>query len=76
MIKEGYDDHKRRQRDEYINSAIYERIDMEKGMIINAKSESLRVGDLIKVNANQRVPADIVLIYTTEKAGSVFIRTD
>jgi phospholipid-translocating ATPase len=49
---------------------------MEKGMIINAKSESLRVGDLIKVNANQRVPADIVLIYTTEKAGSVFIRTD
>lgn len=52
MVKEFYDDYKRRQRDEQLNSEIYERIDMEKGMIIDAKSESLRVGDLIKVSAN------------------------
>jgi len=34
------------------------------------------VGDLIKVSANQRVPADLILLYTTDKTGSVFIRTD
>lgn len=34
------------------------------------------MGDLIRVRTDQRVPADIVLLYTTEKAGSVFIRTD
>lgn len=76
MVKEFYDDYKRRLRDNEINSEIYERIDMNKGMIIDAKSESLRVGDLIRVRTNQRVPADMVLIYTTEKAASVFIRTD
>lgn len=76
MVKEFYDDYKRRLRDREINESKYERIDMNKGMIIDCKSESIRVGDLIKVSSNQRVPADMVLLYTTEKAGSVFIRTD
>jgi phospholipid-translocating ATPase len=39
-------------------------------------SARLRVGDIIKVMQNERIPADMVLLYTTEKAGSVFIRTD
>ena len=36
----------------------------------------MRVGDIIKVSQNERVPADLLLLYTTEKSGSVFIRTD
>ena len=36
----------------------------------------MRVGDIIKVSHNERVPADLLLLYTTEKSGSVFIRTD
>ena len=39
-------------------------------------SATLQVGDIIKVNQNERFPADCVLLYTTEKNGSVFIRTD
>ena len=39
-------------------------------------SANIRVGDIIKVHQNERIPADMVLIYTTEKSGSVFIRTD
>jgi len=40
------------------------------------KSLDLRVGDVIEINANQRVPADCVLLRTSEKNGTVFIRTD
>ena len=36
----------------------------------------MKVGDIIKVHQNQRIPADLILLYTTEKNGSVFIRTD
>lgn len=36
----------------------------------------MMVGDIIKVHHNERVPADLLLLYTTEKSGSVFIRTD
>lgn len=39
-------------------------------------SANLRVGDIIKVHHNERVPADLLLLYTTEKSGGVFIRTD
>lgn len=52
MIKEFYDDYKRRLRDCEINESKYERIDMAKGMIIDTRCDSLRVGDLIKVGSN------------------------
>jgi phospholipid-translocating ATPase len=76
MTKEGYDDYQRRLRDKDINETKYARIDMSKGLITDVTSESLRVGDLIKVRANERAPADLVILYTTEKMGSFFIRTD
>uniref|UniRef100_A0A023FYN9 Putative P-type atpase n=1 Tax=Amblyomma parvum TaxID=251391 RepID=A0A023FYN9_AMBPA len=39
-------------------------------------SSDIRVSDLIIIEKNQRVPADMVLLRTTEKSGSCFIRTD
>jgi phospholipid-translocating ATPase len=39
-------------------------------------SANMKVGDIIKVHHNERVPADMLLLYTTEKSGAVFIRTD
>jgi len=36
----------------------------------------MKVGDIIKVKHNERVPADMVLLYTTDKSGTIFIRTD
>jgi phospholipid-translocating ATPase len=36
----------------------------------------MRVGEIIVVHSNERVPADLVLLYTTDKSGTVFIRTD
>ncbi|KAG2005574.1 calcium-transporting ATPase [Coprinopsis cinerea AmutBmut pab1-1] len=39
-------------------------------------SSSLRVGDLIHLEKNQRVPADVVLLKTSDASGTCFIRTD
>ena len=36
----------------------------------------MKVGDIIKVHQNERIPADMILLYTTEKSGAIFIRTD
>lgn len=76
MLKEGYDDYKRLIRDREINDLIYERLDINGGKILKTKAKNFEVGDLIKVSYNQRVPVDMVLLYTTDKSGSVFIRTD
>ena len=36
----------------------------------------MRVGDIIQVNSNERIPADIVVLYTTDKSCTAYIRTD
>lgn len=53
------------------------------------KSSELKVGDIVRVLPNQRIPADMILLYTMfifiknyykklfrEESGTVFIRTD
>jgi phospholipid-translocating ATPase len=43
---------------------------------VKVTSADMKVGDIIKVLHNERVPADLLLLFTTEKSGGVFIRTD
>lgn len=39
-------------------------------------SSSIQVGDLVLLEKNQRVPADMVLLVTSEQEGTCFVRTD
>ena len=77
MLKEAYDDFKRYQRDKELNLAKYE--------VLSARSQTglwtigakdIRVGHILKIKHNQRLPADMLLLYTTEPSGSIFLRTD
>lgn len=86
MGKEAYDDYKRHLRDKEANSAKY--LILESSSIDNVSpldggpytksvpSSSIRVGDLILLEKNQRVPADLVLLRTSDSSGTCFIRTD
>ena len=76
MAKEAYDDIQRYQRDKVMNEKHYKKIDHTSKMAVDVKAQSLRVGDIVVVSSNERVPADMVLLYTTDKSGTVFIRTD
>lgn len=72
--KEAYDDYKRYKRDQEANSQLYERL-TESGFVY-IPSMDIKVGDFIRIQRNQRVPADCILLRTTEKSGACFIRTD
>ncbi|KAF8491711.1 hypothetical protein F5888DRAFT_1568199, partial [Russula emetica] len=39
-------------------------------------SSSIRIGDLVLLEKNQRVPADLILLRTSDSSGTCFIRTD
>ena len=39
-------------------------------------SKNIKVGDIIEIEKNVRVPADCVLLKTDEESGMIFIRTD
>ncbi|KAI0659521.1 aminophospholipid-transporting P-type ATPase [Cubamyces menziesii] len=83
--KEAYDDYKRNLRDREANSQKYLVLDpteysesTPEGLphTRSVPSSALRVGDLVLLEKNQRVPADLVLLRTSDSSGTCFIRTD
>ena len=85
MGKEAYDECKRCLRDKEANSTKYLILEPS-GVDTTAldggphtrsvPSSSIRVGDLILLEKNQRVPADLVLLRTSDSSGKYFTRTD
>ena len=55
---------------------MFEKIDLNAGVIREVASSTLRVGDMVKVKTNQAAPADLTVLYVTDKSDSIFIRTD
>lgn len=89
MGKEAYDDYQRNVRDREANAARYlvllpstESSSLEEDAALpqpqtrSTPSSHLKVGDLVLLEKNQRVPADMVLFHTSEDEGTCFIRTD
>jgi phospholipid-translocating ATPase len=74
IIKESVDDYKRYKRDIEVNSQKFKKV-TEEGLI-DIESKDIKVGDLIHLSANERIPADMILLYTSDKSRSVFLRTD
>ena len=72
MGREALDDLSRRRRDKEANSEFYHLISQHHPV----RSRDLKVGDLIIVRKDQRVPADIMLLRTVDGTGEAFIRTD
>lgn len=74
LLKEAYDDRNRKARDLETNTqkyTLFRKTGKEEIMAMDMK-----VGDIIEVKSNQRVPADMVILATDDPEGSVFIRTD
>ncbi|KAG0239609.1 putative aminophospholipid-translocase [Mortierella sp. GBA43] len=72
--KEAVDDLKRYRRDQEANSQRYQMLTPTGLKVV--PSSKIRVGDMIVVKKNQNVPADMILLRTTEDSGACFIRTD
>lgn len=72
--KEAIDDFTRYIRDKEANSEKYKVVTREGVKII--PSSSIKVSDLVVIEKNQRIPADLVVLKTQEVEGQCFIRTD
>lgn len=76
ICREAVDDFRRFQRDREVNSQKYKRLIRQTKEWEKIPSSKIKVGDIIVVEKDERVPADLILLRTTDKDGTVFIRTD
>lgn len=73
LTRESIEDYKRHRNDDLVNE--------QKTFIFNNKNftsilwKDVQLGDIIKVNCEQVIPADIVLITTNEETGAGFVET-
>ncbi|RNF07043.1 putative phospholipid-transporting ATPase IIB [Trypanosoma rangeli] len=75
LSKDAVDDIKRYQRDRAANEEKVEKLlpDASTGIV---RAASIRVGDLLVLRHGQRIPADCVLLRTSERSGTCFVRTE
>lgn len=83
MFKEASDDVARRRRDREQNYELYEvlnRVDMRRPSPVQEPvwipSKDIRVGDVVRLSKGMRLPADMVLLQSSDSTGEVFIKTD
>ncbi|XP_037033898.1 probable phospholipid-transporting ATPase IIA isoform X1 [Bradysia coprophila] len=76
ICREAIDDLRRHKRDREVNSQKYTKLSGPNQQTESVPSSKLKVGDIIVVEKDERVPADLVLLRTSDKSGAVFVRTD
>lgn len=74
IVKEAVDDIKRYQRDKEANNQRFKKV--TQSGFKEVTSAEIEVGDIIQLEKNERVPADMVLLYTNDKSHAIFLRTD
>ena len=92
MAKEAFDDYQRWLRDGEANSTRYLILDSgaspsststdgdssnsSLGSTRAVPSSAIKVGNLVLLEKDQRVPADLLLLRTSDETGGCFVRTD
>lgn len=79
MLKEAGDDIARRRRDMEQNNETYEVLNRQSPLtqdVTLVPSKNLKVGDLVRLHKDRRIPADMVLLQSSDNNGEAFIKTD
>ena len=74
ICKEGYDDYQRYLRDKELNESLFNKVTFNG--IEKIASKDIKTGDIITLSKNERVPADMVFLHTSDKSKTIFLRTD
>eukprot|EP00698_Gefionella_okellyi_P014854 TRINITY_DN4136_c0_g2_i1.p1 TRINITY_DN4136_c0_g2~~TRINITY_DN4136_c0_g2_i1.p1 ORF type:complete len:1193 (-),score=298.49 TRINITY_DN4136_c0_g2_i1:16-3594(-) len=72
-IKEAVEDYRRYQADQVVNNSFAHVIDM--GVEVERQWKHLAVGDIVRVDKNEHLPADLVLLYSETPGGIAYIET-
>ncbi len=46
------------------------------GGLVKMKSKDLKIGDIVVLKKNDRIPADMLTLYSDNEQGTLFLKTD
>lgn len=72
-IKDGYEDWRRHRSDKKENNR---EVQVLQGALFSSKKwKNVRVGEVLKIHANETIPCDIVLLETSDPSGIAYVQT-
>lgn len=74
LLKEAYDEINRWRRDKDMNNQVY--MIWNGGEFMPTKSMDIKEGNIMEIKAGSRIPADCLLLWTSDESHAVFIKTD
>lgn len=66
MVKDWVEDRKRHRRDQEENKSLAKKLNSATNLFEEVAWETLRAGDIIKVNEGEKFPADILILSSSE----------
>ena len=72
-IKEIYEDWKRKKMNDIDNKRICLVYNAKKNKFIDKKWEDIKLGDIIKINKNEIIPSDMILLESSELNGICYV---
>lgn len=73
MIKDAYEDYKRHQSDAQENEKKTKVL--VDGQFVQKQWQQLRVGNIVKVECDEYIPADLLILHTSDKKGCCYVET-
>lgn len=67
MVKDFFEDRKRNAQDELENNSIAWKLQTESNTFVEVKWQDLQIGDIIRVQNEEKFPADILLLGTSQE---------
>ncbi|XP_078407140.1 phospholipid-transporting ATPase VB isoform X1 [Cetorhinus maximus] len=74
-IKDGFEDYKRYRFDKKINQARTQVFDWKQKQYVEKCWKDIRVGDFVRLSCNEIIPADMLLLHSSEQNGICHIET-
>ena len=75
MVIDFSEDLQKHKQDQIQNLQAVRRIDTKEHKFIEDQSQNLRVGQVVKVSQNERFPADLILLKSSNPNGMAYVET-
>ena len=75
MLKEAYEDYYRHKQDNQVNQMTCHRLDPVSQQVTNIQSQEVKLGDILLVQDEEFIPADMVLLSSQNSKGLAFVNT-